>query len=79
MQHRSDLSAAAPRIIVETRNVYGTAKTYPVCARARQFAALAGTKTLTDHALEEIRGLGFLVIDRTGIAAQVARSLTAAA
>ena len=67
------------RITVETRQVYGMTRVYPVCAMAKRLAAVAGTKTLTDHALDEIRKLGFDIVDRTSIGAQLARMLTTAA
>jgi hypothetical protein len=48
-------------ITVEIKNVYGNETIYPVCDRAKTFAAIAGTKTLTRHALSLIKGLGYTV------------------
>lgn len=49
-------------ITVEVRNVYGTLKTYPVCERARSFAKIAGTSTLTRSVLREIAAMGFEIV-----------------
>ena len=49
------------RIEVEVRNVYGTVKYYPMCERAKLFAGIAGTVTLTPQALEKIRSLGVTI------------------
>ena len=48
-------------IDVEVRNVYGVTTHYPACYQAEIFARLAGTKTLTAHALRDIKALGFQV------------------
>ncbi len=52
---------ASMQITVQLKTVYGETKVYPVCEKARAFAALAGTKTLTPEALAHIKALGFLV------------------
>lgn len=49
-------------ITIEVRNVYGQMKAYPVCERARSFAKIAGTSTLTRSVLREIQSMGFEVI-----------------
>lgn len=49
------------KILVEVRDVYGNRTVYPVCNTARLFASLAGTKTLTGHALTLIERLGYLI------------------
>ena len=49
------------KIIVEVRHVYGERKVYPHCAKARAFAKIAGTKTLTDQTLKHIKELGYWV------------------
>lgn len=36
---------------VTVRNVYGENKIYPVCAKAKALAAIAGTKTLTNDTM----------------------------
>ena len=46
-------------IIVEVRHVYGERKVYPHCDKARHFAHIAGTKTLTPHVLALIENLGY--------------------
>jgi hypothetical protein len=46
-------------IIVKVKEVYGIQKVYPVCPKAKAIARIAGTKTLTDHTLQEIDVLGF--------------------
>jgi hypothetical protein len=48
-------------ITVSIRNVYGNETIYPVCDKAKAFAALAGTKTLTRAALEHVRALGYSI------------------
>jgi hypothetical protein len=45
-------------ITVQVRSVYGVVKYYPICDRAKLFAGIAGTVTLTPQALEKIRSLG---------------------
>ena len=50
-------------IVIEIRNVYGTEKVYPVCEQAHAFADIAGTTTLTEGALDQIKGkLGYELI-----------------
>lgn len=51
-------------ITVTIRRVYGNAVIYPACATARQFAAIAGTKTLTLDALRKIKALGYSITER---------------
>ena len=46
-------------IIEKVKEVYGIQKVYPVCPKAKAIARIAGTKTLTDHTLQEIDVLGF--------------------
>jgi len=49
-------------ITVRVQNVYGKEVVYPVCDGAIAFAKLAGTKTLTDAALDTIQfDLGYSV------------------
>jgi hypothetical protein len=47
------------KIVVDARDVYGTTKYYPMCDRAKFFASIAGTKTLTFHAIKQIQALGY--------------------
>ena len=39
-------------IIVKIVSEYGQNRVYPVCKRAKIFATIAGTKTLTDQAVK---------------------------
>ena len=48
-------------IRVVVKNVYGTDKVYPFCMKARHFADIAGTKTLTSDTLRLVRLLGYQV------------------
>lgn len=49
-------------ITVEIRDIYGKQTIYPVCDKARTFAELTGTKTLTDRHIEIIKRLGYTII-----------------
>ena len=49
------------RILVTIRNNYGQEAIYPVCEKAKLFAALAGTSTLTRRAVDRIKRLGYAV------------------
>ena len=49
-------------IIVEIRTVYGNTAFYPVCEKAKLFASIAGTKTLTANVLVTIGALGIGVV-----------------
>ena len=40
-------------IRIEVRNVYGVVKYYPMCDRAKLFAGVAGTVTLTPTSVGE--------------------------
>lgn len=44
-------------ITVKTKIVYGRRLIYPVCSKAKLFAAIAGTKTISDVNLARIRML----------------------
>lgn len=48
-------------ITVEVKNVYGVLKAYPVCTKAKLFAQMVGTKTLTRSTIEYIRDLGYQI------------------
>ena len=50
------------QIMVQSRDVYGVTKVYPVCKDALHFAAIAGTTTLTTKALTNILKLGYEII-----------------
>lgn len=49
------------KIQIEAKEVYGETKVYPVCEKAKLFASIAGTKTLTRAVLEDIARLGYQV------------------
>jgi hypothetical protein len=46
-------------INVEVRDVYGQTVYYPMCDKAKLFAQIAGTKTLTPDVLRKIELLGY--------------------
>jgi hypothetical protein len=47
------------KIIIRLKDVYGTQKAYPVCEKAKLFARLAGTATLTHDTRQIILALGY--------------------
>ncbi len=49
------------KIEIEVRDIYGIRTIYPHCQTAKLFAKLAGTRTITRHALETIKQLGYTV------------------
>jgi len=46
-------------ITIKIEKNYGIETAYPSCDKSRLLAKLAGTKTITAHALETIRALGY--------------------
>jgi hypothetical protein len=48
-------------ISVKVKDQYGVRVIHPLCERAKLFARLAGTKTLTHHALATIEALGYTI------------------
>jgi hypothetical protein len=48
-------------ISVEVRTVYGVEKVYPLDDAARAFARIAGTTTLTDYTIQQIKQLGYTI------------------
>jgi hypothetical protein len=46
---------------VRVMDVYGRQVVYPVCDKAKVFAAIADTKTLTESTLRCIRKLGYTI------------------
>lgn len=48
-------------ITVRVRSIYGIETVYPACPAAELFAKIAGTKTLTPHALRDIAALGYQI------------------
>ena len=55
------LKESVMKITVEIKNVYGNRLVYPACDQARTFCSLVGSKTLTQHHLNEIKALGYSV------------------
>lgn len=49
-------------ITIQARNVYGNLTYYPICDRAKLFAAIAKTQTLTKDAINKIAALGFEIV-----------------
>ena len=54
----------ARTVTVCIRRVYSNAVIYPADANAKFFAAIAGTKTLTVPALQQIKNLGFEIVEK---------------
>lgn len=48
-------------ITVRLDRNYGVKTVYPACPAAELFAKIAGTKTLTTHALRDIAALGYQI------------------
>ena len=46
-------------LIVSKKNVYGVERVYPVCNKAKLFAAISGNKTLLPEVIEQIKKLGY--------------------
>lgn len=46
-------------MLLEIREVYGAPNIYPVCDRAKKFAQIAKTKTLSLEVLKTIQSLGY--------------------
>ena len=46
-------------ITIKFKDVYGNRLVYPVCANARHFANIAGTKTLSTPVLKTIEAMGY--------------------
>jgi hypothetical protein len=46
-------------IYVNERSVYGNTMIYPACDKAKVFANIAGTKTLTFETVQQIKNLGY--------------------
>lgn len=50
-----------PSIKVQVKHEFGQRRVYPICNRARLFAEIANTKTLSSDTLACIKHLGFTV------------------
>ena len=48
-------------LLVEYKNVYGNELVYPVNAKAKAIAKLAGSKTLTPQVIQIAKELGFKI------------------
>ena len=46
-------------LVVSKKNVYGVERVYPVCKKARLFAAISGNKTLLPEVIELVKELGY--------------------
>jgi hypothetical protein len=46
-------------LTVTIKNVFGNRTIYPACDLSHKLADLIGTKTFTDRAVEQIKGLGY--------------------
>lgn len=51
------------KLIVEVKNVYGVPRVYPVCDKSKGFARIAGLKTLSAEVMEEIKKMGYKLIE----------------
>ena len=47
------------QIEVKVREIYGNRTVYPHCTKAKLFAKIAGTTTLTRAAIDDIKKLGY--------------------
>ncbi len=47
------------KLVVSKKNVYGVERVYPVCTKAKIFAAISGNKTLLPEVIEQIKKLGY--------------------
>ena len=47
-------------LVRKTRN-WGNDVVYPECRKAKIFAKIAGTTTLTSRAIEQIKSLGYVI------------------
>lgn len=48
-------------IQVKIKNVYGNDLVYPICEKAKAFAAIAGQATLTGWTISKIKDLGYTI------------------
>ena len=46
-------------ITIEIKSQYGQTVAHPICCKAKLFAKIAGTKTLTMETLKNVRALGY--------------------
>lgn len=58
------MTTQARTVTVTVRRVYGVPVIYPADANARFFCSIAGTKTITRQALQQIKNLGFEIVEQ---------------
>lgn len=63
------------KIKVMIRSVYGKDVIYPACEVSKQFARIAGTKTLTREVVQAIGNIGYRVEFQAGIGEETASLL----
>ena len=49
-------------ILIRKKNIYGNEVFYPVCENAKLLAEIAGTTTLTERALQNIKKMGVKIV-----------------
>lgn len=49
-------------VLIRAKCVYGENRYYPICEKAKMFAEIAGTKTLTPAVLATIKALGYKLV-----------------
>ena len=47
------------KLLVSKKNVYGVERVYPICNKAKLFAAISGNKTLLPEIIELVKKLGY--------------------
>ena len=47
------------KITIEIKSQYGQTVAHPICCKAKLFAKIAGTKTLTLETLKTVKALGY--------------------
>jgi hypothetical protein len=47
------------KLVVSKKNVYGVERVYPICNKAKLFAAISGNKTLLPEVIELVKKLGY--------------------
>lgn len=47
------------QLTVTIKNVYGNEAVYPACEQSELFARIAGTKTLTESCIRELKKAGY--------------------
>jgi hypothetical protein len=52
-------SMKTTKITIEIKTQYGQTVAHPVCCKAKLFAKIAGTKTLTIDTLKNVKALGY--------------------